>query len=230
MGGLLIKQHESLISTDLISKYLHELDLKEKTKENYERNISYFLDYLNSNEIIQVTKQVILDYKRHLVSKNLSINTINAYLVALKNLYKWLEVNEISNDLSKHVKLLKNTRNFTKGSLSVNQVVELLNGIDTSNLKGLRDYAIILLFVSTALRGFELSNADIEDIKEIKGKSVLFIQSKGRDSKDEFVILERDTLNAITSYLKASGRTLKDAGAIFKGTAKSLNRRLEKVV
>lgn len=228
MGGLLINQQDSLISTDLISKYLHELDLKEKTKENYERNISYFLDYLDSNEVIQVTKQVILDYKRHLVAKNLSINTINAYLVALKNLYKWLEVNEVSTDLSKHVKLLKNSRNFTKGSLSVNQVVELLNSIDISNLKGLRDYAIILLFVSTALRGFELSNADIEDIKEIKGKSVLFIQGKGRDSKDEFVILERDTFSAITGYLKASGRTLKDTGAIFKGTAKSLNTRLEK--
>lgn len=227
MDNLLKIQENNLLTKEILDRYTDELDLKPITKGKYRKNIAYFVDYLSDNGVMQVTKQTILDYKRHLISRNLSPNTINLYLVSLKSFYKWLEINEISKDLSKHIKLVKTSRMHSKGALTIEQALELINSIETNTLKGKRDLALIYLFISTGLRSFEVANADISDIRIMQGKSVLWVQSKGTDSKGDFVVLDYDVVKVIESYLKARGSDLKSDEPIFKGIAKSSNKRLE---
>lgn len=59
----------------------------------------------------------------------------------------------------------------------------------------------------TGLRTIEVIKADVGDIRQQSGEAVLWIHGKGRDSKDEFVLLTQDTLKPIYEYLQVRGRT-----------------------
>ena len=62
----------------------------------------------------------------------------------------------------------------------------------------------------TGLRDIEVSRALVEDIRLEQGQEVLWIQGKGRDSKDDFVILTPEAMKPIKDYLKARGKVKKD--------------------
>ena len=70
-----------------------------------------------------------------------------------------------------------------------------------SSLKNQRDRVIITLMIFTGIRTIEVQRANIEDIRFYCGKNVLWIQGKGHEEKDEFVILETPVLKEIQKYL-----------------------------
>lgn len=55
--------------------------------------------------------------------------------------------------------------------------------------------------IRTGLRTIEVVRADVSDIRQEGGEAVLWIQGKGREVKDEFVVLTPDTLDPIYDYL-----------------------------
>ena len=57
----------------------------------------------------------------------------------------------------------------------------------------------------TGLRTVELIRANIEDVTMKEGKRILFIQGKGRDEKDNFVIITGKAFEPIEEYLKTRG-------------------------
>jgi len=63
-----------------------------------------------------------------------------------------------------------------------------------------RDYALVYLMITTGLRSIETRRAKIKDLKIINGKSVLFVQGKGRSSADEFVKISDGLYEAIKDY------------------------------
>ena len=70
------------------------------------------------------------------------------------------------------------------------------------DIHGKRDFAIINLLVRTGLRTIEIQRANIEDINQSGGVSKLHIQGKGRDTKDEYVLLTQSSLKPIMDYLQ----------------------------
>jgi integrase len=75
------------------------------------------------------------------------------------------------------------------------------------NIIDYRDYAIILLMVSTGLRGVEIRRAKLNDIKEVNAKKVLYDQGKGRLDKSEYIKLSKTLLESIDQYLAKRGDT-----------------------
>ena len=71
--------------------------------------------------------------------------------------------------------------------------------------KALRDYAIITLLLRTGLRTIEVIRANVEDITFKGSQRVLLIQGKGRDEKDNFVLLTDKTYQPIAQYLATRG-------------------------
>jgi integrase/recombinase XerC/integrase/recombinase XerD len=63
------------------------------------------------------------------------------------------------------------------------------------------------LLVRTGLRTIEAERANIEDVRQEGGEALLYIQGKGRDSKDAFVLLTEATLKPIREYVRARGKT-----------------------
>lgn len=86
--------------------------------------------------------------------------------------------------------------------------------VDRSTLQGKRDYSLLNLLVRTALRTVEVIRAEVGDIRQETGEAVLWIQRKGRDVKDEFVLLTQDTLKLLNEYLQTRGR-VEDKAPLF---------------
>jgi integrase/recombinase XerC/integrase/recombinase XerD len=203
---------------NLIEDFISSLDIAMASKVTYRRAINQFTYWLSSLGIANPERKTILEYKNHLKEKELSPYTGTFYLVAVRKFFQYLEVNKLYPDITKGIKGFKRPKNYSKDGLAISQVKDLLASIDTSILKGKRDYAMINLMIRTGLRDIEVSRADIGDMRTEQGAMVLWIHGKGRESKDEFVILTPETEKPIREYLKARGSS-QDNEPLFPSTS-----------
>jgi integrase/recombinase XerC/integrase/recombinase XerD len=152
-----------------------------------------------------------LEYKQFLDSQGLAAYTITAYLVVVRRFFAWTESKKIYPNIAKTVKAMKKPQGFRKESLSDQQIARVLKGINQANLQGKRDFAIINLLLRTSLRTIEIQRADIADIARCVDEAKFYIQGKGRDAKDEYVVLTYTSLKPILTYLEARGQADKSA-------------------
>ena len=204
-----------IVSTDYpedkIQDFLDSLDVAEKSRATYERSLRQFILWLyeSGRHTLELQREDILAYKEYLASSK-SAYTVTLYLTSVRKLYQWLESNRIYPDITRGIKGAKKPKGFRKDTLSQEQLRETLGSIELESLEGMRDYAIFNLMARTGLRDIEVSRALVEDIRMEQGQEVLWIQGKGRDSKDDFVILTPEALKPIKAYLKARGRVRKE--------------------
>jgi len=196
---------------DRVEDFLRSLDVSEKSRATYTRSLKQFIGWLadTGQNTLELQREDILAYKEYLQSSK-SAYTVTLYLTSVRKLYQWLESQKIYPDITRGIKGAKKPKGFRKDTLSQNQLRETLASMDTQSLEGLRDYAIFNLMARTGLRDIEVSRALTGDIRMETGQPVLWIQGKGRDSKDDFVILTPEALKPIKAYLKARGRVKKD--------------------
>ena len=114
-------------------------------------------------------------------------------------------------NIARGIKGAKKVRGFRKDPLTVEQAKDLLKGIDRSTVQGKRDYALLNLLIRTGLRTIEAMRAEVGDIRQESGEAVLWIQGKGRDAKDEFVLLTSETLKPIYESINARGKVSETA-------------------
>ena len=191
---------------DKISAFLDSLDVAEKSRATYARSLRQFISWMRDTgrHSFQLQREDILAYKDYLASSK-SAYTVTLYLTSVRKLYQYLESQRVYPDITRGIKGAKKPKGFRKDTLSQEQLRETL-----SSIQSLRDYAIFNLMARTGLRDIEVSRALVEDIRLEQGQEVLWIQGKGRDSKDDFVILTPEALKPIKAYLKARGRVKKD--------------------
>lgn len=197
----------SLNVPEISETFLSCLDIRDNSKSSYRKGLNKFLEWLESNTITQPDRTDILDFKACLIESGLAANSINSHLVAVKRFFAFLEGERKYPNVAKDIKGMKQPKKHLRESLTTSQIEQLLQRFDTSTLQGQRDFAIVNLMARTGLRTIEVIRANIGDIKQQGGEALLFIQGKGRDSKDDFVILTEKALKPILAYLKARGRT-----------------------
>lgn len=202
---MLFNSKDFILDETILIDFVRSLDATEQTKETYLKGARRFIAYCKDNNILEVSEADIMSYKNYL-RNNYKASSISMYITSLKKLYKFLEKKGIRN-ITTDLKGAKNTRNFKKDPLTIEQTKDLLKSIDTTTDEGKRNYALIKLLVATGLRTIEIERANIEDIRALGTANVLYIQGKGRDDKEEYVVLTYSTLKAIQDYLK----TRKDA-------------------
>jgi len=189
----------------IIDQYIASLDVKPKSKETYRKALKQFIEFIERKGIQQPTRIDILAYKSYLM-ENFTACTVSSYLTAVKGLYIYLEAEKISPNIANGIKGAKHQQGFRKDALTIDQAKNVLT-IDTATTEGKRNYAIVNLLIRTGLRTIEIERANIEDIRQEGGEALLYIQGKGRDSKDAFVLLTEATLKPIRKYIKARGKT-----------------------
>ncbi len=187
----------------LIEDFLAAQDVRPISKEVYRKGMERFFSWISSNGIQQPDRKAILRFKTFLIELGLSANTVNSYLVAVKQFFCYLEGSRIYPDIAKGVKGVKQPRGHLREALTTSQVKEMLAMVDASTVKGKRDFAMINLMARTGLRTIEIVRADAGDIRQQGGEALLFIQGKGRDSKDDFVLLMDPALKPLKRYLRA---------------------------
>jgi integrase/recombinase XerD len=194
-------------------EFLAAQDIGENSKQTYQRALRQFLLWLNERGGASLDRTAILEYKASLKDRGLSPYSVSVYIVAVRRFFEWAESMKYYPNIARGVKTPKNGHGFKKDSLTIDQLRDLLAGIDQGTVAGKRDYALLNLLMRTGLRTIEVIQADVEDVRQQGGEALLWIQGKGRDSKDEFVILTPDTLRPIYDYLQTRGGA--KAGPLF---------------
>jgi len=210
----------------LAERFLQSLDVKSSSRSGYRSFIRPFMSWVEETNTISPTRQDILAYKRYLESRELSSATISSYLVAVRQFFEWAEGMKLYPNVAKGIKGSKRPRGFRKDPLTVDQVLELFQSVCRDDLIGRRDIALLNLLVRTGIRTIESIRANIGDIRQNTGETVLWVHGKGRDSKDDFVVLTPNALKPINDYLQLRDEKSEIAPLFISHSNRSLNKRL----
>jgi integrase/recombinase XerC len=142
-------------------------------------------------------------YKGELIKNNLKSATINRRLAAIKSLVAYAYNCGHSEFMLEAVKGEKLCSYRDTTGIDPEAFKRVLGGIDRTSLKGIRDYALLMLLWSNALRRSEVSKANIGDFDP--SAKTLRIFGKGRGNNSEIISLGSGTVNAIESWLDARG-------------------------
>lgn len=194
-----------------IAEFLRAQDVRESSRETYRKGLKRFLSWLQSRGVTSPTRETLLEYKDALRDAGLSPLSVSSYVVTVRKFFTWLETTRGLPNIARGIKGARRTRGFRKDPLTLPQVKELLASIDRREILGLRDLALIALLTTTGIRTIEAIRANVEDLRQEGGEAILWIQGKGRDTKDEPAVLPAETLKPLYEYLAARGPAKKDA-------------------
>lgn len=202
---LILKQNNL---ENLFNQFIIFIDASENTIRTYRGSLKQWFIYLRQNHIVQPTAETVRQYRDHLQESGKKATTVKNYIVAVKRFFQWTEEAGLYPNIAKFIKSGYLSKTFRKDYLTGSQARQILNGIDRSTVKGKRDYAMLVTMLTMGLRTIEVTRANIEDIR-IKGNTtVLYVQGKGHNEKDDLIRMPQHVESAIRDYL--SVRRAKD--------------------
>ena len=185
---------------ELLTRFIASQDIAQSSKLLYRRTLKQYFKWIDNKNFLlsDISRPHLLSYKEELLASGMSSLSVGSYLNSVKRFYEWAEANKFYPNVAKGIKAPKRTQQFRKQPLHPAQATELLEHFRGNSL---RDFAIIGLLLRTGLRTIELVRANIGDIVSKGFQRVLLIHGKGRDEKDDFVILTEKTYQPIAAYL-----------------------------
>lgn len=194
-----------------IKAYIENLDMKQVSIRSYEALMKRYVNYLKGHNIRYVKRADLIKYRESMSEEGLKANTIQKQMVVIRAFYLWLKINyknfdfeEIySHNVAEGIKGARIDRNYKKEPLSLEQARKLLEVAkhQAKNIYGIRNYAIILLMLTTGMRTIEVVRARKQDFSRMDKYSILYIQGKAKDGSDTFVKLAIEVTDAISEYL-----------------------------
>jgi site-specific recombinase XerD len=195
----------------LVKQYLAEKDISRGSFELYITILKQYMNYLITNQILYPTTEDVINYIEFKRQQGYSsqwiyhqINTLKGFYQYLSNNQKRLSLPEVyETDITVQIKNEPLKIRLYQNVLTTDQAKQLI--LNTKDLRRyiwhFRDFAIIYLMITTGLRSIEIRRARIKDLKVVSNQLVLYVQGKGRTSKDEFVKIPSGVKDAIDDYL-----------------------------
>ena len=223
-----------------IPQFLEYLDIGKGLSHNsqltYSRFINKFVDWLKENNYTpllphELTGDHIYEYRVYLskiYNKNtkepLKRTSINYYLIALRNLLNYFADRDILALPAEKIKLFPEKKEKSIKFLSLEQIEELLNTPETTNIIGLRDKAILETLFSTGLRVAELVSLNRNQIKLKNLNEDLEINVIGKGNRLRPVYLSPRALKTIKEYLDQRKDDEEELFISFKGPTSNKHR------
>lgn len=177
-----------------------ERGLSTNTGAAYEADLTEAATYFASQGIKsweQVDRFAVLDLLAHLQNEHRARTTISRMVSSLRQFYKFMQrrglvkINPL--DLIKSPKQHRQLPTV----LSNDEVVALINAVDTSTKLGIRDRAIIEVLYATGMRVSELCNLTLAQLH----LTVHLIQPRGKGNKERIVPIGEIAEQWLTKYL-----------------------------
>lgn len=184
----------------LYRRFIEFLDVKEKTAETYTKALKRLFKYFSDNGIGEPTRADIIAFRDELKATT-KASTVKTYLTATRLFFRWLDQEGMYKNIADKVKGAKVEHGHKKDALTIDQVKDVLSTFSNDEATAKRNYAIFVLMVTCGLRTIEVSRADVEDLRTLGSKTVLYVQGKGKDEKSEYVVITRQVEKAIRAYL-----------------------------
>ncbi len=224
--------------TAFIDDFLNDLIVGKnrslKTQENYRHYLGRFLDFAGDIQPRKIDLALINRYKLYLsnLKPALTHKTRNFHLIALRAFLKYLAKNDIATLSAEKIELAK-VPERTVDFLEIDEVETLFEAAGgrrqaaSSQIKPLRDLAILKTLFSTGLRVSELCSLKKKEVNLERGEFVV----RGKGGKVRLVFLSEEAKAAIRDYLKQrtdnseylfAGKT---AGGVAPSLPKDISRK-----
>ena len=206
---------------DLLESFEADLDIRSNSKETYKRSLLQFFLFLADREIhlLECERATIIQYKLHLLEQvekqQFSLLTADNYLNAVRRFFQWIfntdALPEIEKDITNKISINAEYEGFKKEALTPDQVQLLLKNLqkkidntktNQQTLNAYRDYAFVFLMVTSGIRTITTTRINVADIALMHNTQVIYVQRKGRNEKNDFVVLEAEPYKSIFDYLK----------------------------
>jgi len=199
------KPLNALREAEMLSSFVSSMDVKKTSQRLYKRTLQRFLSWVKDTgyTLPEITRAEVLEYKTFLLESGMSSLTVGSYITSVRKFYEWTEANRLYPNVAKGIKTPKRKQSFKRSNLKPEQAKALLEYFTS---KSKRDYAIVNLLLRCGMRTIELIRANIEDITFKGEQRVLMVHGKGRDEKDNFVVLTDKAYKPIADYLETRGR------------------------
>lgn len=183
-----------------LKEYLDYLEIEKnrsrKTRENYERYLKLFIKMSGVKSPLGIDEDVVRNFRLDLNRRGIKKITQGYYVIALRNLLKYLTKRKLKVLSPDMIELPRVTRADIE-VLSYEELERLLAAPQGDSLRILRDRAILETLFSTGLRLSELCNLTrFVDLK--RGE----ISVRGKGDKIRVVFLSDSAKNAIADYMK----------------------------
>ncbi|MGH9847780.1 MAG: tyrosine-type recombinase/integrase, partial [Blastocatellia bacterium] len=185
---------------DYLGREVRAGQMAEATAATYRRGLRKFVEWGAAN-LERATDHAVKEWLADLRAAKTSQNAISVWFAGVRSFFAWAVSEKLlPADPTQGVKRGKRTgtaKMHKREMLTDDEMIRVLTG-DLSA----RDRALVHLLAYTGARGVEMHRADIGDLKTDGGELVLHVQGKGRDEKDERVVIAHlDAKDAIYAYL-----------------------------
>jgi len=229
-----------------LKEYLEYLEIErgrsQKTIRNYKHYLDRLSDYAGEIKVQDIDTELVRKWRlwlNRLASdrgNELSKQTQNYHLIALRNFLKYCGKRGFETMAPDKIELAKVTRKQVT-FLNQEEVERILKAINTDELAGLRDKALLELLFSSGLRVSELVSLNKEHINlkrrefTVRGKGQkdrpIFISNESAESLQKYLDRRADTLQAL--FISASNNHKATTDGNYKRlTARSVQRIVQK--
>jgi integrase/recombinase XerD len=213
--------------SETLEQFLAAQDVTRGSKITYRNALKQFFAWFAAHDTRNPSRDTILQYKEMLDLKGLRPATRASYLVVVRKFFEWTETLKLYPNIAKGIKgARRSLKHHQKDALTIPQIKKIFNCINKTTLQGKRDFALINLLVRTGLRLIEIIRADYQDLDLQGDEALLWVRGKGRDGKDECVVIAQETLKPLRDYLKARSLTSTTEPLFTSLSDRNRNKRL----
>jgi integrase/recombinase XerD len=192
---------------------------KAHTIYDYRATIGEFFRFLHEiypdvTEITNITRDMVLNYEKHLMvkkdsrGKTMTRNRRKRYLLNLRTFFNYLQKEEkIYKNPAANLAIPRDKRTIIKDVLSVDEMERLLKSCEGDSAQKLRDRAILELLYSSGIRADELCAIEIDDID--LHEHTLFVR-KGKWGSERLIPFGHPAGQWITRYREKSRPLIND--------------------
>jgi len=194
--------------SELLLDYIEHLEVEggrsAKTAENYKLYLERFVVFANDTTVDKITTEMIRKYRlwlnRYTNNYDGALATITQsyHLIALRGFLTYLSERDIPSLSPEKIKLPKVSRKQVT-FLHYDEVMRLIEQINTADEAGLRDRALVELLFSSGLRVSELVGLNRDHINTKRREFMV----RGKGQKDRPVFISEAAAGHVTDYLES---------------------------
>ena len=201
-----IQQEDSQYLSEYILDFIEHLEVEggrmPKTAENYDFYLNRFVEFAGDIKPSEITGELVRKYRLWLNrlkndrGEDLALITQNYHLIALRGFLKYFAKRDIASMSTDKIELPKVHRKHLT-FLHFDEIMRLLEQVDTSSESGLRDRAILELLFSSGLRVSELVNLNRDHVNTKRREFMV----RGKGQKDRPVFISQAAADQVENYL-----------------------------
>lgn len=213
---------------DLIDEFIEYVEVERgrsiRTAENYRLYMERLVEFAGNIPVYKITDELIRKYRLWLnryideQGRDLSTITQNYHLIALRNFLKYCSQRDIETLDSGRI-ILPKIQKKQVSFLLAEEVARMFNAIDSDDVNGLRDKAILELLFSGGMRVSELCNLNRDQVNLERREFTV----RGKGNKDRPIFISQSAADAIGEYLSSRSDNLKP---LFLNNSRNVHKNL----